>query len=693
MNCDLSLKTFSGVGPRTCELLKQIGLETIQDLLFHLPSRYQDRTRITAIAALHEGSAALVEGEIRSATIQPGRRVSLLCQLSDASGSIYLRFFHFTAAQKNQLVVGARLRCFGELRRAFRHYGLEMIHPEYRQIQDAHELPIDQHLTPIYPATQGISQHLLRRLTDQALQNLPRILPSLELLPEPLLTQFQYADLASALLYVHRPPPEADVELLLQGQHPMQLRLAFEELIAHQLSLQKSRQRVRRRTAAVLKDADHLRQQFLTSLGFALTDAQRRVIAEIDADLSQPHPMLRLLQGDVGSGKTVVAAMAMLRAVAGSAQAALIVPTELLAEQHFQQFSRWFAPLGVSVDYLGGKQSAAVRAKIIAQIAAGETQVVIGTHALFQEQVHYAWLALLVVDEQHRFGVNQRLALWEKGNLSNDAPHQLMMSATPIPRTLAMAAYADLDISIIDELPPGRKPIVTALISNQRRQQVIDRVKLACGQRKQVYWVCTLIADSEVLQCQAAENTASELQRLLPELAIGLVHSRLSSEEKSAKMQAFKTGALDLLVATTVIEVGVDVPNASLMIIENPERLGLSQLHQLRGRVGRGAAESFCVLLFQEPLSALAQQRLQVMRNTNDGFVIAREDLAIRGPGEVLGTRQAGLVRLKMADLMRDQHLLPQAQSASHWLLEKYPQQADALVARWLRDAQRYINT
>ncbi len=690
MDINNSISTLSGVGPRSQELLKQLGLETIQDLLFHLPSRYQDRTRVTPIAALREGDYALIEGEVREVTISPGRRVTLLCQFSDETGSIYLRFFHFTAAQKQQLAEGVRLRCFGEVRRAFRMYGFEIIHPEYRRIRKAHEMPLDKNLTPVYPTTQGMSQPLLRRFIDQALQNLQCNLQSCELLPEELLTKFQFTDLTSALNYVHRPPPGADVDLLLQGKHPMQERLAFEELIAHQLGLQTSRQQIRNQPALALTGAEDLRRQLLIHFGFELTPAQQRVIGEIDGDLSQSHPMLRLLQGDVGSGKTAVAAMAMLQAVANRSQAVLTAPTELLAAQHFENFSRWFSPLGIPVIYLGGKQPALVRAELLEKIATGESLVIIGTHALFQEKVQYARFALLVIDEQHRFGVNQRLALREKGRKNGFYPHQLIMSATPIPRTLAMAAYADLDISVIDELPPGRKPVTTALIANTRRQQVIERVREACRQQKQVYWVCTLIEDSELLQCRAAEETARELQKSLSEFTVGLVHSRLPPEEKIAQMQAFKSGMINLLIATTVIEVGVDVPNASLMIIENPERLGLSQLHQLRGRVGRGAAESFCVLLYQEPLSALARQRLQVMRNTSDGFIIAREDLAIRGPGEVLGTRQAGLARLKIADLTRDQHLLPQAQLASELLIEKFPLQSEALIFRWLRRACRY---
>ena len=692
MELNDSLKKLTGVGPRTVQLLGRLGVETVQDLLFHLPSRYQDRTRITPLAGLREGDYALVEGEICSVSVSSGKRSSLLCQISDGVGSVYLRFFHFTAAQKNQLTAGVRLRCFGEARRAFRHYGLEMIHPEYRHIHKAHELSLDQHLTPIYPTTQGLSQHLLRRMTEQVLGYLRENRPPLELLPESLLSSLQFSDLITALCYVHQPPPDADVDLLLRGEHPMQKRLAFEELIAHQLSLQRCRQQARCYQALILNGADDLRRQLIAQLGFQLTAAQIRVIAEIDQDLSQPQPMLRLLQGDVGSGKTIVAAMVILRAIAGGAQAVLTAPTELLAEQHFQRFLAWFEPLGIAVSYLGGKQSSSQRAKILEKINNGEAQVIIGTHALFQEKVNYARLALLVVDEQHRFGVNQRLALREKGEREGFYPHQLIMSATPIPRTLAMAAFADLDISVIDELPPGRKPIVTVVISNQRRGQVIERVAQACRQGKQVYWVCTLIEDSEVLQCQAAEETAQELQKLLPQLKIGLVHSRLSSEQKTAQMHAFKQHQLDLLVATTVIEVGVDAPNASLMIIENPERLGLSQLHQLRGRVGRGDIESYCVLLFQPPLSPLAQQRLQVMRNTRDGFVIAGEDLKIRGPGEVLGVRQAGVVKYKMADLLRDQPLLPQVQSISRSLLEHFPQQADALIMRWIRNSEKYLH-
>jgi ATP-dependent DNA helicase RecG len=686
-----SLSSVPGVGSRTENLLQEMGLTNFLDVLFHLPIRYQDRTRITPIAQLKEGSHALIEGQISSATITPGKRPNLLCRLQDDTGMVHLRFFHFTAAQKQQLSRGGRYRCFGEVRPAFRQYGFEMIHPEYRQCDAGGSLNLEKTLTPLYSTVQGITQNLLRRLTDHALKIAAEGVSELELLPDSLLSEIQYPDLLQALSFVHRPPVDAPVDSLLNRQHPMQKRLAFEELVAHQISLQKTRLQARRFQAQVFTSGDDLKAQFLKNLGFPLTAAQTRVITEIEADLSLSYPMMRLLQGDVGSGKTVVAALAMLRAVASGFQAALIAPTELLAEQHHENFRRWCEPLNISLCYLGGKQTHAERASLLNQIETGQCQIIIGTHALFQHKVNYDKLCLLVIDEQHRFGVSQRLALREKGDKAGYHPHQLLMSATPIPRTLAMTAYADLAVSTLDELPPGRQAVNTALISSKKRQQVIERVRAVCLQKKQVYWVCTLITESEALQCQTAENTLQELQRDLPDLKMGLVHSRLSPETKMTEMKAFKKGEIDILVATTVIEVGVDVPNASLMIVENPERLGLSQLHQLRGRVGRGSLQSYCVLLFQEPLSALAQQRLQVMRNTRDGFVIAQEDLKIRGPGEVLGTRQSGILRFKIADLLRDQHLLPQVQWIGAQLINQFPEKADALVDRWLRHGQQYI--
>lgn len=689
MNGDLDqqLTMLSGVGPRMADSLQQLGLVTLQDLLFHLPIRYQDRTRVSMIRSLREGDDVLIEGNIQSVSISRGKQANLLCQLNDGTGSIYLRFFHFTAQQKNQLSIpGTRLRCFGEVRRGYQHLGFEMIHPEYRHIQSSEQLALEKKLTAVYSTKQGVSQNLLRKLVDQALQRIHHSPQLVELIPQELLEQYQLSDLAAALDYVHRPPVEAEVDLLINGNHPCQKRLSFEELIAHLLSLQSFRKKAHQQKAVVLAMNNDLRDSFIHQLPFQLTGAQQKVITEIDEDLSLSRPMLRLLQGDVGSGKTVVAALAALRVIANGGQAALMAPTELLAEQHYQNFLKWFGPLGISIGFLTGKQSAAVRRENLLKIAEGKASIVVGTHALFQEDVCFNHLVLVIVDEQHRFGVNQRIALKAKAK-ADYAPHQLIMSATPIPRTLAMAAYADLDISIIDELPPGRKPIVTSLISSQRRSQVIERVRLVCQSGKQVYWVCTLIEESEALQCEAAEDTAKLLQKQLADLKISLVHSRLPAEQKLRQMHAFKNGEIDLLVATTVIEVGVDVPNASVMIIENPERLGLSQLHQLRGRVGRGSAESFCLLLYQEPLSWQTQQRLQILRDTQDGFVIAREDLAIRGPGEVLGTRQSGLLRLKMADLIRDQDLLPRAHAAGQFLLEQYPQQAEKIMIRWMKEA------
>ncbi len=683
------LSHLSGVGPKMRELFLQLGLISLQDLLFHLPLRYQDRTRITSIASLQIGSHALIEGEIRQTALSGGRKVSLICEVSDATGSIDIRFFHFSAQQREMLSKGTKLRCFGEARRSYQRYGFEMIHPEYRMLNET-PLPLAETLTPVYPTTQGVSQTLIRRLIDQALAIIQEKSTELELLPENLRHQFSLTDLTQALIYVHRPPKDAEVDLLLKGEHPMQKRLAFEELIAYLLSLQKTRQKMQRNPAKNCLLIHSGRDLFLQNLGFKLTTAQEQAVKEIENDLVKPYPMLRLLQGDVGSGKTVVAALAALRAIANSLQVALMVPSEILAEQHFELFAKWFKPLGIHLTFLAGKQATAVRKQTLAEIADGYCQLVVGTHALFQEEVKFANLGLCIVDEQHRFGVHQRLALRKKSGKNNQFPHQLMMSATPIPRTLSMVAYADLDVSVLNELPPGRKPVVTVLVSNNRRNEIMERVQAACAQHRQIYWVCTLIEESETLQCQAAEVTFEELQKQLPHCRIGLVHSRLPSEQKEAQMQAFKSAQIDLLVATTVIEVGVDVPNASLMIIENPERLGLAQLHQLRGRVGRGNIESYCVLLFKNPLSLLAKQRLRIMRETNDGFLIAEQDLAMRGPGEIYGLKQAGLQHLKIADLVRDQHLLPQVQAASQLLLVNHPEKAEALVTRWLNTSQHF---
>ncbi len=687
---EFPVTSLRGVGPRAAQRLTNLGIETLQDLLFHLPARYQDRTRVLPIGALRPGDEATIEGAVDLAEVKFGRRRMLLVRLSDGTGSLTLRFFHFNANQQAGFARGTRLRCFGEVRSGA--VTLEMIHPEYRRVDAAVEEQTEDHLTPIYPTTEGLHQLTLRGLTGQALEYLAHSGDAglHDWLPSELLRQFRLPSLAAAIRYVHRPPPGASVEDLLSGHHPAQRRLVFEELLAHHLSLRRLRYAAKAQRAPALEGAGGLRDRFLTTLPFALTAAQRRVTAEIAADLARGHPMLRLVQGDVGSGKTVVAALAALQAVEAGAQVAVMAPTELLAEQHYQNFHAWLAPLGVAVARLSGKVKGRARDAALATLAAGTAPVAIGTHALFQDDVRFARLGLVIVDEQHRFGVHQRLALRDKGKQGTLRPHQLTMTATPIPRTLAMTLYADLDASVIDELPPGRAPVQTVVVPDSRRPEIVERVRQACAGGRQAYWVCTLIEESEALQCQAAEDTATQLAAALPGQRVGLVHGRMKPRDKEAVMAAFKAGALDLLVATTVIEVGVDVPNASLMIIENAERLGLAQLHQLRGRVGRGSARSSCVLMYHGRLSGQARARLGVLRDTNDGFEIARRDLELRGPGEVLGTRQTGLLSLRIADLVRDQDALPAVERAAERLLEAYPDRVAPLIRRWLGDAGRY---
>lgn len=683
----VAVTTLKGVGPALAEKLARVGLETLQDVLFHLPLRYQDRTRVTPIGALRPGGDAVVEGVVSGADIVLGRRRSLLVRLQDATGTLSLRFFHFSQAQKDALKRGTSLRCYGEVRPGAT--GLEIYHPEYRALgADEPSGQVEQNLTPIYPSTEGLTQQRLRALSEQALRALDgRSLP--DWLPAELARRHSLAPLADAIRYLHRPPPDADLEELAEGRHWAQHRLAFEELLTHQLSLQRLRESVRAQQAPPLAKATRLPAQFLKGLGFAPTGAQQRVASEIAWDLQQPAPMLRLVQGDVGAGKTVVAALAALQAIEAGYQVALMAPTEILAEQHFLNFGKWLAPLGIEVAWLAGKLKGKARAGALERIAAGAPMVV-GTHALFQDEVRFRNLALAIIDEQHRFGVQQRLALRQKGVDGRLCPHQLIMTATPIPRTLAMSAYADLDTSILDELPPGRTPVTTLVIADSRRPEVIERVRAACAEGRQAYWVCTLIEESEELTCQAAQSTFEELSLALGELRVGLIHGRMKPAEKAAVMEQFKAAELQLLVATTVIEVGVDVPNASLMIIENPERLGLSQLHQLRGRVGRGSAVSHCVLLYHAPLSFMGRERLAIMRETGDGFVIAEKDLELRGPGEMLGTRQTGLLQFKVADLMRDADLLPAAREAAQQLLERWPQHVSPLLERWLRHGQQY---
>lgn len=683
----ISLDTLKGVGSKMLEKLQHLGLYSVQDLLFHLPLRYEDRTQVWPIADLVPGVQGAVEGEIQDCQLVLGRRRMLVCRINDGSATLTLRFFNFTAAQKNSFHSGRLMRCFGESRPG--KHGLEMTHPEYKLLDESQAGQIEQTLTPVYPATEGLRQLTLRSLTEQALAQLD-LYGVTELLPAGLYPQ--QIELAAALKLLHRPPPGLALTLLESGQHPAQQRLVLEELLAHNLSVLQMRNQSQQQRARRLKPAPALTSQLLAALPFQPTGAQSRVVAEISADLQKPYPMMRLVQGDVGSGKTLVAALAALQAIGNDGQVGMMAPTELLAEQHAINFAKWLEPLGIQVGWLAGKQKGKARDETLAAIADGRIKMVVGTHAIFQEQVVFAKLTLVIIDEQHRFGVHQRLALREKGERDGIHPHQLIMTATPIPRTLAMTAYADLDTSIIDELPPGRTPITTVALPDSRRDEVIKRVRLACQEGKQAYWVCTLIEESEALACQAAEDTASELQSHLAGLHIGLVHGRMRPQEKQRVMAEFKAGVLHLLVATTVIEVGVDVPNASLMIIENPERLGLAQLHQLRGRVGRGAQASHCVLLYHAPLSKNAQSRLAVLRDTNDGFQIAQRDLELRGPGELLGTRQTGLADLKIADLVRDQALIPQVQKIARFIMDKHPSHVEPLVRRWLGLKDHYTN-
>ncbi|GAB3486849.1 ATP-dependent DNA helicase RecG [Marinomonas epiphytica] len=682
------IKELKGVGVAMAEKLAKLHLHTLQDLLFHLPVRYQDRTRVVPIGQLRFGDEVVVEGDITSCDVKMGKRRSLVCRIKDPTGVLHLRFFHFSAAQKKQLAAGKKLRCFGEVRRG--PMGFEMFHPEYRQTSDSDETESDT-LTPIYPLTEGITQTKIRDLCSQALEQLNEFnLP--EWLPDSLRQEFSLPSLKASIEFLHHPAREANLAQLQSGSHPAQYRLSFEELMAHQLSLIGKRLQAKQDKAIKVESAGQLSQALLAGLPFSPTQAQERVFQDILKDLGTGQPMLRLIQGDVGSGKTLVAALAAASVVQAGYQVAIMAPTEILAEQHHTNFRQWFEPLNIKVAWMIGKLKGKQRAEQLANIQSGDAQIVVGTHALFQESVEFNKLALVIIDEQHRFGVHQRMALREKGLLQGFQPHQLIMTATPIPRTLAMSAYADLDCSIIDELPPGRTPVNTIVVSNQRRQEVIERVKAACQEGKQAYWVCTLIEESEALQCQAAEDTAELLQTELQHLKVGLVHGRLKAKEKADIMAQFKAAEIHLLVATTVIEVGVDVPNSSLMVIENPERLGLAQLHQLRGRVGRGTTASHCVLLYNAPLGQQGKTRLATMRDTSDGFKIAEKDLELRGPGELLGTRQTGLWEFKVADLQRDKSLLDDVQKAATYLHQSYPEHVSPLLARWLPQHSQYLN-
>ena len=686
----LPLTRLKGVGPSLERKFSRLGIRNIEDLLFHLPLRYEDRTHITAIRQARPGAFVQLEGQIVSTTVQFGRRRSLQCLMVDSTGEIHLRFFHFSAAQKNSLAEGVRIRCYGEVRRG--RSGPEIYHPEYRILKAGQEEPVPDTFTAVYPTTDGLQQGRMRGVINQALSLLDQAGGLKENLPPEIIRQFKLFGLTESIKLIHRPPLDAPLEWMNADTNPGAKRLAFEELLAHRLCMRRFKTLYAQRQAPALKEGGELVKLFEKTLPFELTTSQRQVSAEIEADLMTSAPMLRLLQGDVGSGKTLVAALSALRCLSSGFQVALMAPTEILAEQHCISFRTWFGPLGIRVGWLSGKTRAAERKQVLQELTSGECQLLIGTHALFQDQIQYKSLGLIIVDEQHRFGVHQRLSLRDKGGKDKLSPHQLVMTATPIPRTLAMSAYADLECSVISELPPGRTPVNTALISNSRRAQVTDRILQACNSGQQAYWVCTLIEESEQLQAQAAEATAESLRSKLQNLKVGLIHGRMKTAEKQEIMAGFKQGDIHLLVATTVIEVGVDVPNASLMVIENPERLGLAQLHQLRGRVGRGSTQSHCIMLYQTPLSENSKKRLTVMRESTDGFFIAEQDLELRGPGQVLGTQQTGLMTFRIADIGRDALMLDDVKRASEELSARYPESVDPLIRRWVGERLEFVN-
>lgn len=686
-NLSSPLTVLRGVGPALAEKLKRLNLQRVEDLLFLLPLRYEDRTTLYKIGSLKPGMRCLVSGEVLLAeTVYRGRR-SLLVRIGDGSGQLTLRFFYFSRQQQSQFQAGAVVSAFGDVRAG--PVGFEMVHPEYRVLRPQQNVAVSDTLTPVYPMTEGVQQGRLRNLVGQALTMMRKAPPD-ELLPKSVRDKYGMPSLVDALVFLHEPPPKADLANIDAGKHPCQLRLCFEELLAHYMSLRNLRNLARKENAVALGGGEEFVGKFIGGLPFQLTAAQERVIAEITTDLESPHPMMRLIQGDVGSGKTVVAAAACLRAMACGVQAAVMAPTELLAEQHWQNFRGWFRNFGFELAWLSGSQRQTERRESLEAIESGRAGLVIGTHALFQEGVTFDHLALVVIDEQHRFGVHQRMALRDKGVSGGEHPHQLVMTATPIPRTLAMAAYADLDVSVIDELPPERQAVQTIALPDTRRAEVVERVRTACKSGQQAYWVCPLIEESDVLDYQAAEASHEMLQEALAPMQVGLVHGRMKAAAKEKIMRAFKAGELNVLVATTVIEVGVDVPNASLMIIENAERMGLSQLHQLRGRVGRGAAQSHCVMLYRQPLGQLARSRLAVLRDTNDGFLVAQRDLELRGPGELLGTKQTGLPEYRIADLVRDAELMPKVQASAELVQRDNPEAGRAIIRRWLGDAYQY---
>jgi ATP-dependent DNA helicase RecG len=679
---DQSVESLRGVGPGIARRLQRLGIESVGDLLCLIPQRYEDRTTVRPLGSLRLGDRVRVAGQIALADVVFRRRRMLLCRLVDGTGTLTLRFFHFGRAQQESLAVGATIECFGEVRAGLG--GMEMVHPEYRTVADAE--PSDT-LTPIYPTTEGLHQARLRAIIDAALKLLDD--ESIEdYLAETI--RDDWPPLAEALRYLHRPPPDANLPAFEQGRHPAQRRLAFEELVAQRLSLRRAASVGTARVAQSISTSSEQLKRFYGTLPFVLTAGQQAAVEELFADMAQPVPMHRLLQGDVGSGKTVVAALAMFAAASAGFQAALMAPTEILAEQHRQNLSRWFEPLGFASAILTGSLGAADRRNALAAIAGGQASIVIGTHALFQEGVEFATLGLVVVDEQHRFGVEQRLRLNEKGQRNGIHPHQLIMTATPIPRTLAMTAYADLDYSVIEGVPAGRKPIQTVVMPQSKRPALVERIARHCEHGGQAYWVCPLIEESEALETSAAIELEQSLTEALPEVRVGLVHGRMKGSQKDAVMRDFKQGSIGLLIATTVIEVGVDVPNASMMVIENAERMGLAQLHQLRGRVGRGQVQSACVLLYRPPLSEVARERLDMLRRTTDGFAIAQKDLELRGPGEVLGIRQTGVAVLRVADLLRDADLLPSVVVAADRIEQEFPSRVAPLIRRWIKAGTEY---
>ncbi|KTD38693.1 ATP-dependent DNA helicase RecG [Legionella longbeachae] len=684
-----SCETLPGIGPTLAKKLAKCGIHTVQDLLFHLPYRYQDRTRITPIQDLCRNDWCVIAGRISKAEIKYGKRPMLYCYVEDKTGGLTLRFFHFNKQQIQRLNPGTKIRAFGEIRQFSSHY--EMIHPEYQLLEEDSEYMVEETLTPIYSTTQGLSQNRLRRMVKQALTSFQQELMTLEWMNSEQLQQYRFQPLPHALTYLHNPPPDTCIQSIETGKHPAFQRLAFDELLAQRLSMQFARQQRSTLTAPPLNPDPQAKTSFLKALPFTLTAAQQRVIKEIEQDLAQSVPMLRLVQGDVGSGKTVIAALAAMQAIASGYQVAFMAPTDILSEQHAQTLLPWFSSLSISVRRLSGKMKEKERKETLSALAQHQCQLIIGTHSLFQDNVQFSRLGLVIIDEQHRFGVEQRLSLSQKSPCSQTTPHQLLMTATPIPRTLAMTHYAHLDLSILDELPPGRTPVTTAILNQEKRQLIIYRLQKAISNGRQAYWVCTLIEESEKLQCMAAMETAQSLKQQLPNVRIGLVHGRMNTEEKEKIMTAFKGGKLDLLVATTVIEVGVDVTNASLMIIENAERLGLSQLHQLRGRVGRGSNQAHCLLLYQAPLSIVGKERLSIMRETCDGFLIAEKDLQLRGAGEILGTRQTGYRSFKVANLQRDQIILPAVEKAAHHLAAEEPETAYKIARRWLGHFETFL--